>query len=100
MLKKQEFQVFRRKKLNRPVADHECPYSDGGHQQVNNIGHIIEGPQINITAKEHQEAIKEAARSARIAIINKLDQESKERLKKQEFQVFRRKKLNRPVADL
>jgi hypothetical protein len=48
--------------------EHECPYSDGGHQQVNNMATSC--PQINITAKEHQEAIKEAARSTRIAIIN------------------------------
>jgi hypothetical protein len=74
--------------------EHKCPYSNGFHQQVKNIGHIIEGPQINIIAEEHQEAIKEAARSAIMAVINKLDQESKERLKKQEFQVYRRKKLN------
>jgi hypothetical protein len=65
--------------------EHECPYSNGVHQQVNNIGHIMEGPQINIPTEEHQEAIKEADRSARMAVINKLDQESKERLKKQEF---------------
>jgi hypothetical protein len=40
--------------------------------------------------------MKEAARLARMAIINNLDQESKEKLKKQEFQVYRRKKLNQP----
>jgi hypothetical protein len=34
-----------------------------------------------------------------MAVINKLDQESKEKLKKQEFQVYRRKKLNQPAAD-
>jgi hypothetical protein len=79
--------------------EHECPYSDSGHQQVNNIGHVIEGPQINITAEEHQEAIKEAARKARMAVINNLDQESKEKLKKQEFQVYRRKKLSQPTAE-
>jgi hypothetical protein len=65
--------------------EHEFPYSNGGHQQVKHIGHIIECPQINITAKEHQEAIKEAARSAKMVVINKLDQESKEKLKKQEL---------------
>ena len=54
----------------------------------------MEGPQINITAEEHQEAMKEATRSARMAVINKLEHESKEKLKKQEFQVYRRKKLN------
>ena len=30
--------------------------------------------------------------------INNLDQESKEKLKKQEFQVYRRKKLNQPIV--
>jgi hypothetical protein len=79
--------------------EHECPCSSGGHQQVNNIDYFIEGPQINITAEEHQEAIKEAARSARMVVINKLDQESKEKLKKQEFQVYRRKKLDQPSSD-
>jgi hypothetical protein len=34
---------------------HECPYSSGGHQQINNIDHFIEGPQINIAIEEHQE---------------------------------------------
>jgi hypothetical protein len=79
--------------------EHECPYSDNGHQQVNNIGHLMEGPQINITVEEHQEAMKEAARKARMAVINNLDQESKEKLKKQEFQVYRRKKLSQPIAE-
>jgi hypothetical protein len=79
--------------------EHECPYSNGGHQQVNNIGHVIEGPQINITAEEHQEAMKKEAKSTKMAVINNLDQESKEKLKKQEFQVYRRKKLNQPATD-
>jgi hypothetical protein len=79
--------------------EHECPCSSGGHQQVNNIDYFIEGPQINITIEEHKEAIKEAARSARMAVINKLDQESKEKLKKQELQVYRRKKLDQPSTD-
>jgi hypothetical protein len=65
--------------------EHECPFNSGGHQQVNNIDYSIEGHQINITAEEHQEAIKESSRLARMAVINKLDQESKEKLKKQEF---------------
>jgi len=43
--------------------------------------------------------MKDAARSARMAVINKLDQESKEKLKRQEFQVYRRRKLNQPAAD-
>jgi hypothetical protein len=53
--------------------EHECPYNDSGHQQVNNISHVVEGPQINIMAKEHQEAIKEVARKAIMAVINNLD---------------------------
>jgi hypothetical protein len=64
------------------------------------VGHVIEGPQIclNITPEEHREGIKEAARKARMEVINNLDQESKEKLKKQEFQVYRRKKLNQPIS--
>jgi hypothetical protein len=58
----------------------------------------MEGPQINITAEEHQEGVKEAARLARMTVINNLEQESKEKLKKQEFQVYRRKKPNQPIS--
>jgi hypothetical protein len=43
--------------------------------------------------------MKEAARSARMAVINNLDQESKGKLKKQESLVYRRKKLNQPPTD-
>jgi hypothetical protein len=82
-----------------PHWEDECPYSSGGHQQVNNIDYFEEGPQINITIEEHQEAIKEAARSARLAVINKLDQESKDKLKKKEFQVYRRKKMDQLSTD-
>jgi hypothetical protein len=78
--------------------EHECPYSNG-HQQVNNMDHFMEFPQINITDAEHQEVVKEAAKSTRMAVINNLDQESQEKLKKQEFQVYRRKKLNQPTDD-
>jgi hypothetical protein len=78
--------------------EHECPYNSG-HQQVNNMDCFMEFPQINITDAEHQEAMKEAARSARMAVINNLDQESREKLKKQEFQVYRRKNLKQPVVD-
>jgi hypothetical protein len=63
---------------NKAHWEHECPYSDNVHQQVNNIGHLMEGPQLNIMAEEHQEALKEAARSARMAVINNLDQKSRE----------------------
>jgi hypothetical protein len=59
----------------------------------------MEGPQINITIEEHQEAMKEAARSARMTVINNLDQESREKLKKQKFQVYRRKTMNQPATD-
>ena len=34
-----------------------------------------------------------------MAVINNLDQESREKLKKQEFQVYNRKKLNQPTPD-
>ena len=43
--------------------------------------------------------MKEVAKSARMAVINNLDQESREKLKKQEFQVYRRKNLKQPAAD-
>jgi hypothetical protein len=43
--------------------------------------------------------MKEAARLARMAVINKLDQVSKEKLKKQEFQVYKRNKLDQPSTD-
>jgi hypothetical protein len=54
---------------------------------------FMEFPQINITDAEHQEAVKEVARSARMAVINNLDQESRENLKKQECQVYRKKEF-------
>jgi hypothetical protein len=78
--------------------EHECPYNIG-HQQVNNMDCFVEFPQINITDAEHQEAIKEVARSARMAVINNLDQESRENLRKQEFHVYIRKNLKQPAAD-
>jgi hypothetical protein len=78
--------------------EHEYPYNSG-HQQVNNMDCFMEFPQINITDAEHQEVMKEAARSARMAVINNLDQESREKLKKQEFQVYRRKNLKQPAAN-
>jgi hypothetical protein len=78
--------------------EHGCPYNSG-HQQVNNMDCFMDFPQINITDAEHQEAVKEASRSARMAVINNLDQESREKLKKQEFQVYRRKNLKQPTAD-
>jgi hypothetical protein len=56
-------------------------------------------PQINITDIEHQQAVREAARAARMAVINNLDQESREKLKKKEVQVYRRKNPKQPTAD-
>ena len=44
--------------------------------------------------------MKEAARLARMEIINNLDQKSKEKLKKQEFQVYRRKKLGQTSSTI
>jgi hypothetical protein len=78
--------------------EHECPYNSG-HQQVNNMDCFKKFPQISITDEKHQEVMKEAARSARMAVINNLDQESRGKLKKQEFQVYRRKNLKQPAAD-
>jgi hypothetical protein len=43
--------------------------------------------------------LKEAARAARLAIIKNLDQESREKLKKQEVQVYRRKNPKQPTND-
>jgi hypothetical protein len=41
---------------------------------------------------------KEVARKAKMEVINNLDQESRKKLKKQEFQVYRRKKLSQPLS--
>jgi hypothetical protein len=60
--------------------EHECPYNVG-QQQVNNLDCFMNLPQINIIDIEHQQALKEA-REARMAIINNLDQESREKIKK------------------
>jgi hypothetical protein len=51
------------------------------------VGRVIEGSQIclNITPEEHREGIKEETRKVRMKVINNLDQESKEKLRKQEF---------------
>jgi hypothetical protein len=55
--------------------ENECPYN-ADQQQVNNFDCFLDFPQINITDEEHQQALKEATRAARLAIINNLDQES------------------------
>jgi hypothetical protein len=81
--------------------EHEFPLNNGEHDQVNVINHTIEEPQyfLNITPEEHEEGIKEATRKARMEVINSLDQESRENLKKQEFQVYTRKKrMNQPPS--
>jgi hypothetical protein len=64
--------------------EHECPLNNGNHDQVNIVDHTIEDPQyfINVTLKEHQEGIKEASIKARMEVINSLNQESREKLKK------------------
>ena len=61
--------------------EHECPYN-ASQQQVNNLDCFMNFPQINITDIEHQQAVREAARVARMAVINNLDQESRGKLKK------------------
>jgi TRAP-type C4-dicarboxylate transport system substrate-binding protein len=77
--------------------EHECLYN-ASQQQVNNLVFFMNFPQINITDIEHQQVVREAARAARMEIINKLDQESQEKLKKQEVQVYRRKNPKQPTA--
>jgi hypothetical protein len=83
---------------NEAQWENECPYN-ANQQQVNNFDCFSSFPQINITDVEHQQALKEATRVARLAIINNLDQESREKLKKQEVQVYRRKNLKQPADD-
>jgi hypothetical protein len=81
--------------------EHECTFNDGDHDQVNIVNHTIENPQyfLNVKLEEHQEGIKEANRKARMEVINNLDQESREKLKKQEFQVYtRQKRMNQPLS--
>jgi hypothetical protein len=74
--------------------EHECPLKKGEHDQVNIVNHTIESPQycLNFTLEGHQEGIKEATVKARMEMINNLDQDSREKLKNQEFQVYTRKK--------
>jgi len=43
---------------------------------------------LNITLEQHEERIKEASRKARMEFINNLDSESREKLKRQELQVY------------
>jgi hypothetical protein len=65
---------------------------------VNIVNHTIENTQyfLNVTL---QEGIKEATTKARMEVINNLDQESREKLKKQEFQVHtRQKRMNQPLS--
>jgi hypothetical protein len=78
--------------------ENDCPYN-ADQQQVNSFDCFLDCPQINITDEEHQQALKEAARAARLAIINNLDQESQEKLKKQEVQVYRRRNPNQSTSD-
>jgi hypothetical protein len=81
--------------------EHECPFNNGDHDQVNDVNHTIESPQycLNVTLEEHQEGIKETTKKARTEVINNLDQELREKLKKKEFQVYTRKKrMNQPLS--
>jgi hypothetical protein len=81
--------------------EHECPFNNGNHDQVNIMDHTIEDPQIflNITPEEHQEGIKEASMKARMEVINNLHQKSRETLKKQSFKVYtRQKRMNQPLS--
>jgi hypothetical protein len=43
--------------------------------------------------------VREAAGAARMVVINNLDQESREKLKKQEVQVYKRKNPKQPTID-
>jgi hypothetical protein len=76
----------------------ECPFYDE-QQQVNTFDFFSDCPQINITDEEHQQAMKEAARAARLAIINNLDPESREKLKKKEIQVYQRKNPSQSTSN-
>jgi hypothetical protein len=78
--------------------EHECPYNSS-QQQVNNLDCFMNFPQINIIDIEHQQAVKEATREARMAVLNNLDQESREKIKKKEVQVYRRKNPKQPTTD-
>jgi hypothetical protein len=78
--------------------ENECPfYAD--QQQVNTFDFSSDFPQINITDEEHQQAMKEAARAARLAIINNLDPESREKLKKKEIQVYQRRNPSQSTSN-
>jgi hypothetical protein len=65
--------------------EHECLFNNGDHDRINIVKPTIKDPQyfINFTLEEHQEGLKEASRKARMEVINSLDQESREKLKKQ-----------------
>jgi hypothetical protein len=81
--------------------EHECPLNNGEHDQVNIIDHTNEGPQcfLNITLEEDQVGLKESAKKSRMDVINNLGQESREKLKKQEFQVYTRQtRMNQPIS--
>jgi hypothetical protein len=62
----------------------KCFRGNEVHDQINNVGHVIEGPHIclNITPEEHREEMKQATMKARMQRINNLDPESKEKLAK------------------
>jgi hypothetical protein len=81
--------------------EHECPFNNSDHDQVNVVNHTFESPQyfLNVTLEEHKEGIKEASKKARMEVINNLDQESREKLKKKEFQVYTKQEImNQPLS--
>jgi hypothetical protein len=78
--------------------EHEFPMNNGEPHQMNlfdTMNHIIfVSPQVclDITPQQLEEGKREATRRARMEIINKMDEESRERLRKKELQVFTRRR--------
>jgi hypothetical protein len=78
--------------------EHECPRSNGepDHMNVfdtiNSIFSISPQECLNITPEQLEEGKREATRRARMEIINKMDEESREKLRKKELQVYTRQR--------
>jgi len=69
--------------------------NSGDPNQVNILNYVfIKEPRVclNITLEQHEEGIKEAAKRARMEVINNLYEESREKLKRRELQVYTRQK--------
>jgi hypothetical protein len=81
--------------------EHECPRNnDGGPDYMNfldSIFTISSQEYFNVTQEQLEEGKKEAARRARMEILSQMDEESRERLRKKELQVYARQK-NVPQA--